>query len=270
MVATAQPISSQCWNPAPIGRICLECAAIFRHLPLTVRCRLGDYTTAMMIRHILTIGAAVAAGSAATSLALAQGYSVPPGAVYSTAPAPAPYPPGGYPADYRRAPGAPDFDALEEEDDAPNAQSSTALPPPGPILSPSDPRYGRPAGPPVYTARGAPTGPILSPDDPRYGRLDGSPPVIYSDRPAGPPQQSYPDRGSSIPTRTIAAFVRPRASGLRVRSRERCSLPWAPTAGRRCCPRCRRMNSRKSLPRNSRRICAARKSLSRPRSRRER
>src|SRR5216683_5820521 len=181
MVATAQPISSQCWNPAPIGRICLECAAIFRHLPLTVRCRLGDYTTAM-IRHILTIGAAVAAGSAATSLALAQGYSVPPGAVYSTAPAPAPYPPGGYPADYRRAPGAPDFDALEEEDDAPNAQSSTALPPPGPILSPSDPRYGRPAGPPVYTARGAPTGPILSPDDPRYGRPDGPPPVIYSDR----------------------------------------------------------------------------------------
>src|SRR6202521_6140941 len=105
-------------NLARIGRICLECAAIFRHLPLTVRCRLGDYTTAMMIRHILTIGAAVAAGSAATSLALAQGYSVPPGAVYSTAPAPAPYPPGGYPADYRRAPGAPGFDALEEDDDA--------------------------------------------------------------------------------------------------------------------------------------------------------
>src|SRR5216683_1750248 len=224
MVATAQPISSQCWNPAPIGRICLECAAIFRHLPLTVRCRLGDYTTAM-IRHILTIGAAVAAGSAATSLALAQGYSVPPGAVYSTAPAPAPYPPGGYPADYRRAPGAPDFDALEEEDDAPNAQSSTALPPPGPILSPSDPRYGRPAGQPVYTARGAPTGPILSPDDPRYGRLDGPPPVIYSDRPAGPPQQSYSDRGNDDSRIPGSGFIYPNEDNRGLRPPEGIGAP---------------------------------------------
>ena len=51
-----------------ISRICLECAAIFRHLPLTVRCRLGDYTRAMMIKRILTICAAVAAGAAGTSL----------------------------------------------------------------------------------------------------------------------------------------------------------------------------------------------------------
>jgi lipoprotein-anchoring transpeptidase ErfK/SrfK len=134
----------------------------------------------MMIKRILTICAALAAGAAGTSLALAQGYPVPPGEVYSAAPRP--YPPGGYPADYRRAPGVPDFDALED-DEAPNAQSSTALPPPGPILSPNDPRYGRPAGPPpVYSDRGAPTGPILSPDDPRYGRPDGPPTVIYSDR----------------------------------------------------------------------------------------
>jgi lipoprotein-anchoring transpeptidase ErfK/SrfK len=148
----------------------------------------------MMIKHILTICAAVTAGAAGTSLALAQGYPAAPGSVYSTAPAP--YPPGGYPADYRRGPGAPDFDALED-DEAPNAQSSTALPPPGPVLSPDDPRYGRPMGaPPVYSDRGAPTGPILSPDDPRYGRLDGPPPVIYSDRPAGPPQQTYSDRGN--------------------------------------------------------------------------
>ena len=147
-----------------------------------------------MIKHILTICAAVTAGAAGTSLALAQGYPAAPGSVYSTAPAP--YPPGGYPADYRRGPGAPDFDALED-DEAPNAQSSTALPPPGPVLSPDDPRYGRPMGaPPVYSDRGAPTGPILSPDDPRYGRLDGPPPVIYSDRPAGPPQQTYSDRGN--------------------------------------------------------------------------
>jgi lipoprotein-anchoring transpeptidase ErfK/SrfK len=175
----------------------------------------------MMIKHILTICAAVTAGAAGTSLALAQGYPAAPGSVYSTAPPP--YPPGGYPADYRRGPGAPDFDALDD-DEAPNAQSSTALPPPGPvlspddprygrpmgappvysdrgaptgpILSPDDPRYGRPMGAPVYSDRGAPTGPILSPDDPRYGRLDGPPPVIYSDRPAGPPQQTYSDRGN--------------------------------------------------------------------------
>ena len=94
-----------------------------------------------MIKRILTICAAVAAGAAGTSVALAQGYSQPPGPVYSASPAP--YPPGGYVVDERRLPGAPDFDALED-DDAPNAQSSTALPPPGPVLSPDDPRYGRP------------------------------------------------------------------------------------------------------------------------------
>jgi lipoprotein-anchoring transpeptidase ErfK/SrfK len=140
----------------------------------------------MMIKQNLTIGAAVsaflAAGVAGTSLALAQSYPVPPGAVYSTAPQP--YPPGGYPADYRRAPATPDFDGLEDDDDAPpNARGSTALSPPGPVLSPDDPRYGRPMGaPPVYSDRAAPTGPILSPDDPRYGRPSGPPPVIYSDR----------------------------------------------------------------------------------------
>ena len=137
-----------------------------------------------MIKRIVTICAAVcaavAAGAAGTSLALAQSYPPPPGAVYS--PAPPPYVPGGYPADYRRGPGAPDFDGLED-DEAPNAQSSTALPPPGPVLSPDDPRYGRPMGaPPVYSDRRMPTGPILSPDDPRYGRPDGPPQVIYSDR----------------------------------------------------------------------------------------
>ena len=115
-------------------------------------------------------------------------------------------------------------------------QSSTALPPPGPVLSPDDPRYGRPMGaPPVYSDRGpvmspddprygrpmgaAPVysdrGPILSPDDPRYGRRDGPPPVIYSDRPGGPPPQTYSDRGESwpgaaisIPMRTIAVLAR--------------------------------------------------------------
>jgi len=136
-----------------------------------------------MSKRILTIFAALAAGAAGTSFALAQSYSVPPGAIYSTAPQP--YPPGGYPADYRRAPGAPDFDALDD-DDAPNAQRSTALRPPGPVLSPDDPRYGRPADArPLYSDRAMPTGPILSPDDPRYGRPAGAAPV-YSGTPTGP------------------------------------------------------------------------------------
>src|SRR3984957_21125295 len=99
----------------------------------------GDYTRAMMIKNLLTICAAVAAGAGGTSLACAQGYRpVPPGSVYSTAPPP--YPPGGYPTDYRRPRGAPDFDALED-DDGPSGQGSAALPPPGPVLSPDDPRY---------------------------------------------------------------------------------------------------------------------------------
>ncbi|MGQ0684217.1 L,D-transpeptidase family protein [Bradyrhizobium sp.] len=153
-----------------------------------------------MIKNLLTIGAAVAAAAAgtslATSLALAQqSYPVPSGQVYSAAPG---YPPGGYVVDERRRPGSPDFDELED-DDAPGA---TALPPPGPVVSPNDPRYGRPVysnvpppaptgpilspddpryGRPAYST--APTGPILSPDDPRYGRPAGPPPVIYADRP---------------------------------------------------------------------------------------
>jgi lipoprotein-anchoring transpeptidase ErfK/SrfK len=155
----------------------------------------------MMIKRILTICAATSmAGVAGTSLALAQSYPPPPGAVYSTAPQP--YPPGGYPADYRRGPGAPDFDQLDD-DESPNAPTSTALPPPGPVMSPDDPRYGRPMGaPPIYSDRGqpVPTGPILSPDDPRYGRPAGPPPVIYSNRPDGsPPQYSDRDDGMRPP-----------------------------------------------------------------------
>ncbi|MBR1123019.1 L,D-transpeptidase family protein [Bradyrhizobium lablabi] len=137
----------------------------------------------MMIKSILTASAVAALAVAETSLAQAQqGYPPPPGSVYSAAP---PYPPGGYIVDERRRP-APDFDDLED-DEAPNGQSATALPPPGPILSPTDPRYARPDyqqrpdGRPVYS--GVPTGPILSPDDPRYGRPAGPPPVIYADRP---------------------------------------------------------------------------------------
>src|SRR5579859_2737270 len=93
------------------------------------------YTRAMMTKRILTICAAVcaglAAGAAGTSLASAQGYPIPPGAVYS--PNPRYYPPSGYPTDYR-APRPMDFDVLED-DDGPNVQGSALLPP-GPVLSP--------------------------------------------------------------------------------------------------------------------------------------
>jgi len=151
-----------------------------------------------MINRILTICAAVAAGMAGASFAHAQqGYPVAPRSTYSVAPGQ--YVPGGYVVDERRDPGAADFDALDDDDDTPNAQSPIALSPPGPVLSPADPRYGRPAGAPVYSDRGAPmpTGPVLSPDDPRYGRPAGPPPVIYGDRPAGSQQPVYSDRNDS-------------------------------------------------------------------------
>src|SRR6185369_11432562 len=178
-----------------------------RYLPSSAVNRpvgLGVYTKAMMNNRILTICTAIAAGMAGTSLAQAQqGYPAPPGQVYSTAPGP--YGQGGYATEERRGPGEPDFDALDDEE-APNGQNSAALPTPGPVMSPSDPRYGRPAAGPVYSDRGAPmpTGPVLSPDDPRYGRPAGPPPVIYGDRPAGSPQPVYSDRGDSrIPGASI-------------------------------------------------------------------
>jgi lipoprotein-anchoring transpeptidase ErfK/SrfK len=162
----------------------------------------------MMIKRILTVLATVAAGAAGTPLALAQVYPQAPGSTYSRDPN---YPPGGYPADYRDArEAAPDFDA--EDDQVPRGQGSTALLPPGPILSPDDPRYGRPVGaPPVYTDRAVPQGPILSPDDPRYGRPD-RPAVIYADRPPGaPPQRTYSDRGNDGALRPPQAIGPPGA-----------------------------------------------------------
>jgi lipoprotein-anchoring transpeptidase ErfK/SrfK len=182
-------------KPAPISRNCLECAAIFGHVPLTIRCRLEDDARAMMIKRILMICAVATAGAAVMSHAQAQQQAYPPppgyGAGYSPGPAgypPSAYPPsaGGYTADYQRnGRGAPqNFDALDDQD--PDEQAAVVPPPgPGPILSPDDPRYAR-GVPSAYS--GAPTGPVMSPDDPRYGRPAGSPPVIYADRPGGAPQ----------------------------------------------------------------------------------
>src|SRR3954469_2703391 len=121
------------------------------------------YTRAMMIIRILTMCAAVAATAAGTSLAQAQSYPPAgyPTGPYSAAPAPSA-------ADYNRRPGPmdamPDFDALDD-DDVPPARGATALPPPGPVMSPNDPRYGRPMGAPVYSDRTpqgqVPQGPVM-------------------------------------------------------------------------------------------------------------
>src|ERR1700742_3293457 len=163
-----------------------------RPSPVNGPVSLGDYTRPMMIKQILAAFAAATAGVAVVSLAQAQqSYPVQQAPVYSPAPAPYPYPPNGYPSDYRR--GAPNFDALEDDE-----ANATALPPPGParapgpILSPDDPRYAN-----AVPHGSAPNGPVMSPDHPRYGHLPGPPPVIYADRPPGAPApQAYPvDRG---------------------------------------------------------------------------
>src|SRR5690349_1381592 len=186
-------------NPAQISLICLECAAIFGHLAVNGPDGLGVYTRAMMIKHFLTICAAATVAAAGTSLAQAQSYPVQQAPSY------------GAPAEYRPGDRTPNFDALEDDDDA---LPQASLPPPGPggPMSPNDPRYGRPAGPPVYSAA-PPQGPVMSPDDPRYGRPAGAPvysaappqgPVMSPDdprygRPAGPPAVIYADRPAQAP-----------------------------------------------------------------------
>jgi lipoprotein-anchoring transpeptidase ErfK/SrfK len=185
-----------CRNPARFRRFVLNAPLSSVIWPVNDPVSACGYTRAMMIKPVLTILATAIIGAAGTSLALAQTYPQAPGA----------YSRGGYPADYRDPRAAPpEFDALDD-DQAPAPPGSIALSPPGPILSPDDPRYGRPAGaPPVYSA--VPQGPILSPSDPRYGRPDGPPPVIYGDRPGAPPQQTYSDRGD--PRGPGAGFIYP-------------------------------------------------------------
>ncbi|WP_164934136.1 L,D-transpeptidase [Bradyrhizobium guangzhouense] len=148
-----------------------------------------------MIKHFLTICAAATVAAAGTSLAQAQSYPVQQAPSY------------GAPAEYRPGDRAPNFDALDDEDDA---TPQASLPPPGPA---EDPRYARPAGPPVYSAA-PPQGPVMSPDDPRYGRPAGAPPVYSAappqgpvmspddpryGRPAAPPAVIYADRPGQAP-----------------------------------------------------------------------
>jgi|UPI0003067681 lipoprotein-anchoring transpeptidase ErfK/SrfK len=116
------------------------------------------------------------AGLAGAPVALAQSYPPPPG--YSQPLQPAPYgAPGGYQDDRR---GVPDFDRLDGDD------RGTALSPPGyqqqPNYQQSAPQQHS------YQQPGLdPRGPVMSPDDPRYGR-----PTAYS---GAPPAPAYSDRG---------------------------------------------------------------------------
>ena len=131
--------------------------------------------------------AGVAAMPLTATLALAQSYPPPPG--YSQ---PLQTVPGGYDRDAR---GAPDFDLLED-DEAPGRRGDVALSPPGYQQQPSNNYQNQPR---TYEQQGY-TGPILSPDDPRYGRPAGQPVApAYSDR--GPPQQQppYADRQDGAP-----------------------------------------------------------------------
>ncbi|PZA09043.1 L,D-transpeptidase [Rhodopseudomonas palustris] len=151
----------------------------------------------MMNKRLLTMLASAAVVAAGTSAALAQSYPSTPGAYVGQA--------------GENRPGLPNFDSIDDEE-APVARNSGSLPPPGPVMSPDDPRYGRPMAPtysnaapqgavmspddprygrpmgvPAYSnaaapAAAAPQGPVMSPDDPRYGQPMNQPSVIYSDR----------------------------------------------------------------------------------------
>ncbi|MEY9426779.1 hypothetical protein ABH975_002094 [Bradyrhizobium ottawaense] len=138
-----------------------------------------------MIKHFLTICAAATVAAAGTSLAQAQSYPVQQAPSY------------GAPAEYRPGDRTPNFDALEDDDDA---MPQASLPPPGPA---DDPRYGRPVGaPPVYSAA-PPQGPVMSPDDPRYGRPTGAP--VYSAAPSQGPVMSPDDPRYGRPARSAAS-----------------------------------------------------------------
>jgi lipoprotein-anchoring transpeptidase ErfK/SrfK len=183
---------------------------ILRHLPVNDPVSASVYKRAMMNNRILTLLATVAAIATGTSIAHAQGYPSAAGS-YATS----------TPGDYRRGSEMPNFDNVDDEDGAPSA----ALPPPGPVTSPDDPRYGRPlSAPSVYSDRApASQGPVMSPDDPRYGRPMGAPvyserapvpqgPVMSPDdprygRPSGPPSVIYSDRndGSLRPPEAVGA-----------------------------------------------------------------
>ncbi|HEY0235512.1 MAG TPA: L,D-transpeptidase [Afipia sp.] len=138
-----------------------------------------------MSNRVLTSVAVLLASTAGVSVAFAQNYPPPPG--YSQ-----PVRPSA--EEGRYAPpnnSLPDFDMLDDEDDGPSGRGSASVSPPGlPQGGPPQGGYSQQGG---YQQQAAPQGPIMSPDDPRYGRPPGPPPVIYSDRNPGN-NPAYDDR----------------------------------------------------------------------------
>lgn len=112
----------------------------------------------MTQRKFVALAVLAAAGVAASSVSHAQILSPTAAQAYPTSQS---YP--AEPAPYHHGPNAPPPVNATDENNV--SQGSVASP--GPVLSPNDPRYGQPMGPP---------------------------PVIYSDRPSGPPP-IYSDRG---------------------------------------------------------------------------
>ncbi len=150
----------------------------------------------MFSRWLMTsaiISAGVATLPLTASPSMAQSYPPPPGYSQPLQTVPPGEAVGGYDRDAR---GAPDFDQLED-DEAPGNRGATALSPPG---------YQQP-GPPQQTYQQQalpPQGPVQSPDDPRYGR----PAPAYSDR--GPPQQqgnNYQQDGAIRPPGAVDGGV---------------------------------------------------------------
>ncbi|RTL48926.1 MAG: L,D-transpeptidase [Bradyrhizobiaceae bacterium] len=148
-----------------------------------------------MFNRVLTSVAVLMGSGAFLSPALAQNYPPPPG--YSQ-----PVQPYGEQGRYTTpGTGQPNFDLLDD-DDAPQGQGAASVPPPGP---PPQAGYQSQGG--YYSQQGqqqaVPQGPILSPDDPRYGRPPGPPPVIYSDRnPASNPGYESPRPPAGVDGRT--------------------------------------------------------------------
>jgi lipoprotein-anchoring transpeptidase ErfK/SrfK len=146
-------------------------------------------------KSLATAFAVSAVAALSAPAVLAQSYPAPPG--YSQPLQPAPY---GAPDGYRDDRSVPDFDRLDADDrgaalsppgyqQQPNYQQASpqqqsyqqpGLDPRGPVMSPDDPRYGRP------TAYGQPTA------QPSPANSERGPAPIYSER--GPPQGSDYDR----------------------------------------------------------------------------
>ena len=252
-----------CRNPARIRRFVLNAPLSSAIWPLTIRCRLGDYTRAMMIKRILTILATVAAGTAGTSLALAQVYPQAPGIhLFPRPQLPARRLSGRLSrrarssAGFRRAgrrPGSarPGFRGAVAARPHSVAGRSALRPP------------GRRASGLYRSRRAAGTDHVSERSALRPSRWAGG--DLCRPSSGAPPQQ--PIRIAA----TTARCGRPRRSARPAPSPVRfAASAWAPTAGRWCCPRCRPTSSPKRVRRNCRRTCAARKSISSPRSRRER